>query len=75
MKKIFAIAFVTVTLSSCHYGVGEAQKTLDANEQYKNEKVEYSTNRGNDGVKAEEVIVSDSTIVVAADTVVAAHTK
>ena len=75
MKKIFAIAFVTVSLSACHYGVGEAQKTLDANEQYKNEKAEYSTNRGNDGVKTEEVVASDSTVVVAADTVVTAHTK
>jgi hypothetical protein len=75
MKKIFSIAFVTVSLSACHYGVGEAQKTLDANEQYKNEKAEYSTNRGNDGVKAEEVVAADSTAAVVADTVVAPHTK
>jgi hypothetical protein len=53
MKKIFAIAFVTVTLASCHYGKADAQKTLDANEQYKNEKSDYSTNRGNDGARPE----------------------
>ena len=53
MKKVFAIAFVTISLSSCHYGREDAQKTLDANEQYKNEKSDYSTNRGNDGVRPE----------------------
>ena len=31
----------------------DAQKTLDANEQYKNEKSDYSTNRGNDGARPE----------------------
>ncbi len=62
MKKFFAIAFVTVSLASCHYGKGDAQKTIDANEQYKNEKSDYSTNRGNDGVRPESTQV-DSTKV------------
>ena len=57
MKKIFAIAFVTVSLASCHYGKADAQKTLDANDQYKNEKSDYSTNRGNDGVRPENTKV------------------
>ena len=61
MKKIFAIAFVTISLAACHYGKSDAQKTLDANEQYKNEKSDYSTNRGNDGVRPESAV--DSTKV------------
>jgi len=60
MKKFFAIALVTVCLSSCHYGKADAQKTIDANEQYKNERSDYSTNRGNDGVRPENAKV-DST--------------
>lgn len=71
MKKIFAIALVIVSLTACHYGQEDAHKTLDANEQYKTEKAEYSTNRGNDGTVA-ETPVADSTVV--ADTTAAATT-
>ena len=67
MKKFFAIAFVTVCLSSCHYGKADAQKTIDANEQYKNEKSDYSTNRGNDGVRPENAKV-DTTKVDSSNT-------
>lgn len=53
MKKIFAIGLFSLVITSCHYGEGDAKKTLETNEQYKNEKAEYSTNRGNDGVMPE----------------------
>lgn len=47
MKK-FIVAFVfAATLGACHYGNNEAQQTLEANEQYKSEKADYSVNRAN----------------------------
>ena len=60
MKKFLAIAFVSVSLTSCHYGRGDAQKTIETNEQYKNEKSDYSTNRGNDGVRPESATPTDA---------------
>lgn len=55
MKKVLAALFLTgVLVSSCHYGQEEAQKTLDANQEYKSDKMDYSTNRGNDGVMPEQ---------------------
>ncbi|MEI6595904.1 MAG: hypothetical protein WCO28_10110 [Bacteroidota bacterium] len=60
MKKFFAIAFVTIAFTSCHYGQADAQKTIETNEQYKNEKSDYSTNRGNDGVRPENTTPVDS---------------
>ncbi len=56
MKKlIIAFTFVaSLSLTACHYGQEEAQKTLKANELYKSDKQDYSTNRGNDGVRPSE---------------------
>lgn len=45
MKKLFAAAIVIASLSACHYGKSEAQESLERNEQYKNEKADYSVNR------------------------------
>jgi hypothetical protein len=53
MKKIGVLALAAIAFTSCHYGQADAKKTLETNEQYKNEKVDYSTNRGNDGVMPE----------------------
>lgn len=50
-KSILALAVLAfITISACHYGQDEAQKTLETNETYKGDKKDYSTNRGNDGV-------------------------
>jgi ABC-type uncharacterized transport system auxiliary subunit len=67
MKKLVAILAISASLSACHYGTEEAQKTLDANEQYKSEKADYSVNRANVSA-TEEVAVAD-TVKAAADTV------
>jgi hypothetical protein len=66
MKKFLAVAFVAVSLTACHYGQEDAQKTLEANEKYKTDKAEFSTNRGNDGVATEETVAAttDSTASV-----------
>jgi hypothetical protein len=45
MKKLFASAFVIVSLASCHHGQDEAKKTLERNEKYKNEEAGFSVNR------------------------------
>lgn len=45
MKKLIVSAFVLVAISACHYGQDEAKKTLERNEEYKNEKAEHSVNR------------------------------
>ncbi|MDZ4668697.1 MAG: membrane lipoprotein lipid attachment site-containing protein [bacterium] len=70
MKKIlFAFAFAA-TLSACHYGTEEAQKTLNDNEKYKSESAGYSVNSAN--VKAEETAVpATETAPVAADSTTA----
>jgi hypothetical protein len=53
MKKILCLLAVSAFLASCHYGVEEAHKTLNANETYKSDKKEYSVNRANpDGMEA-----------------------
>ncbi len=51
MKKILVAFAFLASLSACHYGTEEAQKTLETNEQYKSDKADYSVNRAN--VKAE----------------------
>ncbi len=59
MKKILVAFAVLASLSACHYGTEEAQKTLETNEQYKSDKADYSVNRAN--VKAEAApVVADS---------------
>lgn len=45
MKKLFASAFIIASLASCHYGQDDAKKTLERNEEYKNEHADYSVNR------------------------------
>ncbi len=73
MKKL-AIAFtfvISLSLTACHYGQEEAQKTLKTNELYKSDKQDYSTNRGNDGVRPSEEtnkVAGAETTVAAADT-------
>lgn len=54
MKKlVFALAAVAVlSITACHYGQEEAEKTLERNDQYKGDKAEYSVNRAGDGGKA-----------------------
>lgn len=47
MKKLLFLGLLTATLSACHYGQDEAQKTIETNEQYKSEKADYSVNRAN----------------------------
>ncbi len=56
MKKLtIALALVaSLSLTACHYGQEEAAKTLETNELYKGDKKDYSTNRGNDGVRPSE---------------------
>ncbi len=56
MKKLsIVLALVAgLSLTSCHYGQEEADKTLKANDLYKGDKKDYSTNRGNDGVRPSE---------------------
>lgn len=56
MKKLsIVLALVAgLSLTACHYGQEEAEKTLKANDLYKGDKKDYSTNRGNDGVRPSE---------------------
>ncbi|MEI6508661.1 MAG: hypothetical protein WCO54_09240 [Bacteroidota bacterium] len=54
MKKILVVSLFAFALASCHYGQADAKKTLETNEQYKGDKSDYSTNRGNDGVMPEK---------------------
>ncbi|MES2654988.1 MAG: hypothetical protein V4620_05325 [Bacteroidota bacterium] len=56
MKKLsIVLALVAgLSLTACHYGQEEADKTLKANDLYKGDKKDYSTNRGNDGVRPSE---------------------
>lgn len=61
MKKIVAILAVAGTLSACHYGTEEAQKTLKDNEKYKTDEAGYSVNRAN--VAAGEENTTDTTAV------------
>ena len=57
MKKLaLAISAVSLlALASCHYGEDEAKTTLERNEQYKNEKADYSVNRAGTDAPKEEV--------------------
>ena len=56
MKKLtIALALVArLSLTACHSGQEEAAKTLETNDLYKGDKKDYSTNRGNDGVRPSE---------------------
>ena len=56
MKKLLAIALFSFTVTACHYGTEEAQKTLKANEEYKTEQADYSVNRANVEAPAEEEV-------------------
>jgi major membrane immunogen (membrane-anchored lipoprotein) len=73
MKKL-TIAFTllaSLCLTACHYGVDEATKTLKTNDLYKGDKKDYSTNRGNDGVRPSEEtnkLVGAEATVAPADT-------
>ena len=73
MKKLtIALALVAgLSLTACHYGVEEATKTLETNDLYKGDKKDYSTNRGNDGVRPSEEtnkVAGAETKVTPADT-------
>ena len=73
MKKLtIALALVAgLSLTSCHYGVEEATKTLETNDLYKGDKKDYSTNRGNDGIRPSEEtnkVAGAETTVTPADT-------
>ena len=70
MKKLLAIFIISAGLTACHYGTEEAQKTLDANEQYNTENAEYSVNRANVSA-ADEATPSDTVAATVVDTVTA----
>jgi hypothetical protein len=67
MKKILVAFAFAASLSACHYGVSEAEKTLETNDQYKSDKADFSVNRAN--VKAEAATEAP---VAVADTATAA---
>lgn len=68
MKKFIAALFVSsLVISACHYGQDEAKETLQTNEQYKSDKVDYSTNRGNDGVMPENKKAETAPVAASAD--------
>jgi hypothetical protein len=67
MKKILVAFAFAASLSACHYGTDEAQKTLKANEQYKSDKADYSINRANVTAEADkEAAQVDTTTAVTA---------
>jgi len=75
MKKLsIALALViSLSLTACHYGQDEAAKTLETNELYKGDKKDYSTNRGNDGIrpsKETNKVAGAETAVSPADTII-----
>ncbi len=47
MKKILIAFAFAASLSACHYGTEEAQKTIQTNDQYKTDQAAYSVNRAN----------------------------
>lgn len=65
MKKMLLAFAVAATISACHYGVEEAKNTLDANEQYKSDKADYSVNRANVAAEGAAPAAADT---AAADT-------
>lgn len=68
MKKAFAAALVIASLSSCHYGQEEAKKTLERNDQYKNEKADFSVNRAGEYAKEENTTKADTLTATVSDT-------
>ena len=68
MKKILVAFAFAASLSACHYGTNEAQKTLQDNEKYKTDQAGYSINRANVTAEApaDAVTPADTTVVVAA---------
>lgn len=74
MKKIAVLLSLgfTLTFAACHYGTEEAQKTLETNQEYKNDKSEYSVNRANVAVPEESTANTDTAAVAAKDTAVSA---
>lgn len=55
MKKLMfaALLFSSLAFTACHYGQNEAHETIERNEQYKNDKADYSVNRAGEGGKLE----------------------
>lgn len=68
MKKLFAAAIVIASLSACHYGQNEAKETLQRNEEYKNEKADYSVNRAGEYGSATKSEAKVDTTASATDT-------
>ncbi len=69
MKKLsIAVLFVSsLAISACHYGQDEAGKTIERNDQYKNEKQDFSVNRAGEGGKANTQVApskEDSTVII-----------
>ncbi len=64
MKKLLVAIAFAATFPACHYGTGEAQKTLEMNQEYKGDKAGFSVNRAN-------VTASESNVAAPADTAVA----
>ncbi len=62
MKKILVAFAFAATLSSCHYGVSEAQKTLETNDQYKTDKADFSVNRANVTAEAASATPADTSV-------------
>ncbi|MES2689504.1 MAG: hypothetical protein V4658_03830 [Bacteroidota bacterium] len=72
MKKLVVSAFVIASLASCHYGQDDAKKTLERNEEYKNENADFSVNRaGAYSYEGQEKKAADTMAVIVSDTAVA----
>lgn len=65
MKKILVAFAFAASLSACHYGTNEAQKTIETNELYKTEQAGYSINRANVSAEAPEATADTALVVVA----------
>jgi len=74
MKKILVAFAFAASLSACHYGTNEAQKTIETNELYKTEQAGYSINRANVSAEA-PVAPADTALVVVAPAAEAAPAK
>jgi hypothetical protein len=77
MKKILVAFAFAASLSACHYGTNEAQKTIETNELYKTEQAGYSINRANVSAEATttEAATADTALVVVATAAEAAPAK
>jgi hypothetical protein len=72
MKKIAVLLSLglTLTFAACHYGTEEAQKTLETNQEYKNDKSEYSVNKANVAIPEESPASADTAASALKDTAV-----